>query len=177
MSRSTSALLVVCAWVIPIAPSTGDDRPAQPAVRVELRWVETKPVAGLTEDDGFQSSCDPDSIVYPHRKPALVLTPAEVAEPRLTHHDFSRSGLSSQNYMVTIELTQDARNQLAAACEGDEMRLLTVVVDGKNWGVHRYEKDKTKQFVPDAARAETFVVSVGFFSSKSDAQQLVDALK
>ena len=57
------------------------------------------------------------------------------------------------------------------------MRQLTVVVDGKYWGLHRYEKDKDKPFVPAQARAETFVPDVGFFSSRADAQRLVDAFQ
>jgi hypothetical protein len=146
-------------------------------VRVELKWLEAKPIEGVTEEKGFQSSCDPDSIVYPHKKPALVLTAAEVAEARLTHHDFSKNGLSSENYMVALHLTQAAREKLAASCAGNEMRLLTVVVEGKSWGVHRYEKDKDKPFVPAQARAETFLPEVGFFSSKGEAQSLVDAFQ
>jgi hypothetical protein len=154
----------------------GQEPPAKPKAKVELRWVETKPIAGLTEDTGFQSSCDPKDIVYPHQKPALVLTTAEVSEARLTKHDFSRSGLGVQ-YTVTLPLTKEAREKLAATVEGKEMRLLTVVVDGKYWGVRRYEKDKDKPFVPEQARAESFLPEVGFFSSEAAAQRLVDAFK
>jgi len=154
----------------------GQEPPAKPKAKVEFRWVETKRVEGLTEDKGFQSSCDPKDIVYPHKKPALVLTTAEVREAHLTEHDFSKSGLGV-HYMVTIHLKEAARNKLAATVEGKEMRLLTVVVDGKYWGVYRYEKDRDKQFVPDAARAETFAPGVGFFSSKAEAERLVTALK
>ena len=57
------------------------------------------------------------------------------------------------------------------------MRLLTVVVDGKYWGVRRYEKDKEKMFVPDQAQAETFLPDVGFFSSEAEAQRLVSAFQ
>ena len=166
--------LAVCSAGVPAV--VGQESPARPKAKVELRWVETKRVEGLTEDKGFQSSCDPKDIVYPHKKPALVLTPAEVAEARLTKHDFGGSGLGV-NYMVALHLTKEARDKLAATCEGKEMRLLTVVVDGKYWGVRRYEKDKDKKFVPDQARAETFLPDVGFFSSEAEAQRLVDAFK
>jgi len=57
------------------------------------------------------------------------------------------------------------------------MKLLTVVVDGKYWGVHRYESEKDKPFVPEQSRPETFTLGVGYFSSKAEAQRLVDALK
>ncbi len=32
--------------------------------------------------------------------------------------------------------------------EGNELRLLTVLVDGKHWGLHRYEKDNSKESAP-----------------------------
>ncbi len=143
---------------------------------VELRWLEKAPIEGVTESEGFQSSCDPDSLVYPHLEPALVLTRAEVSSAKLQQHDFSGSGLSADYYMVTVNLTQAARRKLADACEGNEMRTLTVMVDGKPWGVHRYEKDPDKQFVPASARAETFELSVGFFSSRAEAGRLVRSL-
>jgi hypothetical protein len=152
----------------------GEEPPAK--AKVELIWLETRRIEGLTAEKGFQASCDPKGIVYPHKKPALVLTAAEVAEARLARHDFSKSGLSVV-YMVTLHLTKEARNKLAATRASNEMGLLTVAVDGKYWGVLRYEKDKDKQFVPEAARAETFLPDVGFFSSEAEAQRLVDAFK
>jgi hypothetical protein len=101
--------------------------------------------------------------MYPHKKPALVLSRASVTEARLTKHDFSSSGLSNANYMVTLELTKEAREMLLAQCESQEMRLLTVMVDGKPWGLRRYESDPDAAFVPAAARAATFTPDVGFF--------------
>jgi hypothetical protein len=178
MSRRLRILLglAICLSCSPAVMAQAPPRP-RPKARVELKWVEAQRIEGVTEEKGFQSSCDPDSIVYPHKKPALVLTAAEVAEARLTHHDFSKSGLSSENYMVALHLTQEARDKLAAPCEGNEMRLITVVVDGKTWGVHRYEIEKDKPFVPEQARAATFTPSVGFFSSKAEAERLVEAVK
>lgn len=168
------AALLACGFVF-----LGMEPSAKPKVRVELRWVEQKRIDGLTEANGFQSSCDPDSIVYPHAAPALVLTPTEVAEARLKSHDLSGSGLSSENHMVTLHLTKQARDKLAATCDPNDrdMRLLTVVVDGKFWGIHRYEIDPDKPFVPEQARAASFTPSVGFFSSKFEAQRVVDALR
>lgn len=166
--------LVVCLASIPAG--LGQDPPTRAKAKVELRWVETKHTEGLTEEEGFQSSCDPKDIVYPHKQPALVLTTAEVTQARLTEHDFRGSG-SGMQYMVTLHLTKEARDRLAASCEGNQMRLLTVVVDGKYWGVRRYEKDPDKPFVPERARAESFHPEVGFFSSPAAAQRLVDAFK
>ena len=166
--------VAVCAACI--ATASGQ-QPAVPArAKVELRWLETKPIEGLTEAKGFQSSCDPDDIVYPHKKPVLVLTAAEVSEARLTKHDLTRNNLGV-HYTVTLHLTKEAREKLAATVEGKQMRLLTVAVDGKYWGVRRYEKNKDAKFVPEEARAETFLPDVGFFSSEAEAQRLVDAFK
>jgi hypothetical protein len=154
----------------------GQEPPAKSKAKVELRWVEVKRVEGLTEDKGFQTSCDPMDIVYPHKKPALVLTAAEVADARLTKHDLTKHGMGVL-YQVAIDLTKDARANLAATVVGNESRWLTVVVDGECWGYWRYEKDKDKKSIPDQARAETFRLDVGFFSSEGAAQRLVDALR
>jgi hypothetical protein len=170
-----SCLHVALALVASSAGSAvvAQELPGRPKANVELRWVESKRIEGLTEVDGFQCSCDPEDVVYAHKKPALVLTAAEVTEARLTKHDFAQS----VHYMVALHLTKEARDKLAATCEGKEMRFLTVIVDGNPWGVRRYEIDKDAEFVPEQARAETFVPDVGFFSSAAEAQRLVDAFK
>jgi hypothetical protein len=165
--------LFLAFFMFAVTAAIGQDPAGPRRAAVELRWVECERIEGLTENEGFQSSCDPDDIVYPHRKPALVLTGAEVSEARLTSHEFA----GRENYLVALHLTKEARDKLAASCKGNEMRLLTVVVNGKFWGVHRYEKDKTKPFVPTQARAETFLPDVGFFSSKAEAERLVSTFK
>lgn len=188
MRKACRIVLVLAAGLASSSPVMGQDqfqkqlqdllnRPQvnRPQARVELRWVEGKPIPGVTEAEGFQSSCDPDSLVYLHSKPALVLTSAEVASTQHTHHDFSRNGLSSENYMVTLHLSKGARETLLAACDDQKMRLLTVLVDGRRWGVSRYEPDPDKPFVPDQARAKTFTPQVGFFSSRAAAERLAHA--
>ena len=166
--------LVVCS--AGVTDARGQQPPAGPKAKVELRWLETKYVKGVTEEKGFKASCDPDDIVYPHKKPAMVLTTVEVTEARITTLDLSKNGLGVQ-YKVSFHLTKAARTKLAATVEGNKMRLLTVVVDGRNWGVLRYEKDKEKMFVPEQARAETFLPEVGFFSSGAEALRLSDTFK
>lgn len=155
----------------------GEQRDAAAKPKIELRWVETKQIPNVTEAEGFQSSCDPDSIVYPHNKPALVLTSKEVKEVQLRNNDLSKNGLSSQNYTISFILTDEARRALAATCEGTKMRLLTVIVDGHPWGIHRYEIDPDAPFVPARAQAASFVPEIGFLSSKAEAQRIVDAFK
>ncbi len=170
-------LLVLVAYFITIPALFGQDPPEKPKIKVELRWVERTHVEGLTAEKGFVKGYDPSKdTVYPHKKPALVLTKTEVSEARLHTQDYSKSGLGIK-YMVELRLTEKARNDLADSFEGNEMRLLTVLADGKHWGLHRYEKDKSKESVPVQARAETFAPTVGYFSSKSEAQRLVDVFK
>jgi hypothetical protein len=168
----------LAACLIVGATATAQEPPAKGKARVELRWLETKPIEGLTDAKGFQASCDPKDIVYPHQKPAVVLTAAEVAEARLTKHESAPgSGWPAELFTVTLNLTKEAREKLAATTDGNEMKLLTVTVDGKHWCVFRYEKDKNKPFVPADARAETFKPGVGFFSTEAEAKRLVDAVK
>lgn len=152
------------------AGAAGAEPAGKPAPVVELRWVETKRIEGLTAAMGFQSSCDPDDIVYPHMKPALTLTPADVAKT-----DLKEIKIAGTQYMVEFHLTAAARKALAATAQGNAMRLLTVTVDGRHWGVARYEKDAAKPFVPDQSRAEAFVPSVGFMPSKPEAERLAGA--
>lgn len=178
MRWSMLSLLGIVVVSIFVPRVRGEEPAPKPKVKVEIRWVESKRIDGLTEEKGFQCSCDPDSIVYPHKKPALILTGAEVTEVRLTNHDFSKSGLSSENYNVTLHLTKEARDKLAASCPDDSERGLTIFVDGKPWGVHRYAKGKAAtRGVPVQCCAETFLPDVGYFSSKAEAERLVDALK
>src|SRR5436190_22017505 len=57
--------------------------------KVELRWLEDKRIERLTEEKGFQVSDTPDGVAYPHKKPALVLTAAEMDGVQMRKHDFS----------------------------------------------------------------------------------------
>lgn len=180
MSWSVRVVLGLVVCFASGADVVSDEPAAKPKdkAKVELRWVECKRIKDVTEDTGFQATCDPKDIVYPHKKPALVLTATEVSAARLSAHDFSQSfGRPTEYYTVALHLTKDARTKLAATTEGNDTKWLTVVIDGKYWCVFRYEKDKDKPFVPEPARAETFVPSVGMFSTKAEAQRLVDALK
>jgi hypothetical protein len=172
---SAVCFAVSSAWIANVAAEDPFFRSAK--AKVEIRWVEAKKTAGLTEEEGFQTSCDPDSIMYPHKKPALVLTADTVEAASLKNHDLSKNGLSASNYMVSLKLKKEAREKLAASCEGNEMRLLTIMIDNKYWGLYRYEKDPEKPFVPQQARAETFAPDVGFFSSKADADRLIASLE
>lgn len=176
MSKRLWLLFCLVMPFLTVTASQAQQDAPKPKAKIELRWVESKPIEGLTEKEGFQTSCDPDSIMYPHLKPALPITAAEVTEVKVKRHDLTKSG-SGVQHMVAFHLTKDAREKLAATCEGNEMKLLTVMIDGKPWGLHRYEKDKDKPFVPASCRAESFLPEVGFFSSSYEAQRVAQGAK
>lgn len=169
--RVALGLAVCSAWALPLS---GEEPAAKKKAKVELRWVESQRIEGITEDKGFPASCAADDLVYAHKKPALVLTSAEVSETRLSRLDFGGAGVQ---FLVTLHLTKAAREKLAAAAPGKETRMLTVVVDGHPWGVRRYETDKDKPAVPEQVRAETFLPDVGFFPSEADARRLMEAFE
>ncbi len=75
----TRLILGLVAGVVGVSSAVAQpaDKPPAKAV-VEFRWLEHSPDKALTEDKGIQTTCGPE-LMYPHKKPALVLTPAEVA--------------------------------------------------------------------------------------------------
>ena len=173
MSRLTLSILGVAIVFACASTGVGQDAYLGSKARVELCWVETTPIEGVTREEGFQTSCDPRDMAYPHKEAALVLTSTNVTEAILTSHSIART----QRHMVTLHLAKEARDQLAATVSGKQTKLLTVIVDGKCWGIRRYELDEEKQFVPEQARAKMFSPDVGFFSSEAEARRLVNTFK
>ena len=100
-------------------------------------------------------------LAYPHQKP--VLTNADIARVSLELVDLSSSGLAKNNYMLTFHLTDEAKKKLAGACGDEPERMLTILVDGKSWGMRVYRKADAAKFFPQA----------GFLSSKSEAERIV----
>jgi hypothetical protein len=144
----------------------------QPKSKVELRWVESFRVEGLTADRGVG---DPDSPVYPHKTPALVLTRKDVAEARLNQHEWMMNDVVVPHYSVTLILTKEARDRLAASCPGKSARV-TVAVDGRYWGWHHYTTDNDAK-VSELCKAKNFNPYIGLMSSKAEAEHVVDAFK
>jgi len=177
---ATIALLIACS-VHHLCSTTGlaQEVLAQEAdkPKIEFRWLEREKFEGITEEKGYEYS-EGGAIGYLHKEPALVVTAAEVEDVQLTNNDLSRNGLSAENYNITIHLTKKARKKLAKNVwgEGKEMRLLTFLIDGKEWGLMRYEIDENKRGVPPQCRAKNFTPSIGFFNKRAKAQRVVDAL-
>lgn len=140
---------------------------------VELYWVESTPVDGLTEIEGFQSSCDPDDLVYPHKKPAIVL---DGDSARVDINELEIGG--TKYFMVTLVPNRQARAKLAASLEGkgDQMRLLTANVNGQFRSVQRYEIDRRKNFVPESAKANSFTFNLGMFLKMEEVRKVEEAL-
>ncbi len=173
--RFVLGLLVCSICVLPLA---AQEPPKKPKAHVELRWVEAKRIEGLTEDKGYQASCDPKDLVYPHKKPAVVLTAATVAKVQLIKEQTPWSKPTDEIYSVKIHLTKEGRDKLVAAYEGQQMRLLVIVMDGKKCpGIQRCEKDRRKPFISDDVWVENIVPSAGHFSSKAEVERLVDGVK
>lgn len=177
MLRHVAIALVMVACSIDAPAVVGQEPPAKPKAKIELRWVELKQIDGVTEGPGIQLSDGPKSLVYPHKKAALILTAAEVTEVTLKNYDLSGGGLLlAENHDVTFHLTKQARDKLAAACGDRESRLLTVFVDGGCWETLQWYHKGPVRGASDGDRAETFRPVVGFFP-KAGAERLVDSVK
>jgi len=98
-------------------------------------------VEGLTEKQGIQASCAPGNIVYPHKKPALILARKDVGKVRIQQFDWEINGAVTTNYSVTLVLTPEARDQLAAACPG-KVALIAVSMDGHYSTISHYILDQ-----------------------------------
>ena len=178
LERTMLRQLIVFSLLTMAVPLCGQEKKAQPMVkRIELIFMETKKVEGVTRNEGFQSG-DGGSIAYLHKKPALHLTPAHIKSVELSNIDLSRNGLNANNYSIKIQLTDKAKKELAAQVKGKKMKLLTLLIDGKRWGgMWRYEVDETKKGVPPQCRASSFSPTIGYFSSRAYAESIADALR
>jgi hypothetical protein len=145
------------------ATAFGEDPKAPPKAKVEFRWLSDKPVKGLTEEKGFQTSCYPD-LSYPYAKP--VLTNADVAGAVLKTHDFTKNGLGVQ-HSVDFQLKDAALKTLVAEAGDRPSMHLAIFVDGKYWGTGHFQKAEAAKFTPFA----------GFIPSKAEAERIVEACK
>jgi hypothetical protein len=102
--------LALCSSIVSMAP--GQEPPDTKKTKVEFRWLEDKPIKGVTEDNGFRVTCG-NELWYPYLKPILVNK--DVAEARLTVND-ARNGASIENYEVKFLLTKEAKKALADSC-------------------------------------------------------------
>lgn len=123
----------------------------QPEFKVEVRIIESAAIDGLT-------SQDPSSLSHLRIKPALVITPSEVASVRErtlqgpTIAD-AKTGKSKhyRRLAIDIQLTDEAKLKLKAAVEKTSSRKLTTVLNDKHLG------DWTKYVTDDSQDHSTLV--------------------
>ena len=157
--------LGMAVYLLSVSAIMGHEPPAKAKPKIELRWIEGGHIEGLTESKGgFPGSESRGDVVYPHKKPALVLTPAEIEEVSI--RSLSLSSTSKDQFGVTIQLTKKARKTLAKSVKGKKTRWITVAVDGYCWGYSRYEPS-------DAMK---YKASMGYTPSLGYVQRIVDAL-
>ena len=162
----TTRAAVWAAVAVAVVPAVGGGQPPAPAkAKIEFRWMEPRPVAGITEEAGIQTSCGP-GLWYPHKTP--VLTNADIAAATLTATDFNTAAGKTELFTVTFHPTEAARRKVAAAFGDAKQRDLAVYIDGRYWGTRVLGK---------ATLAEPFTMWAGFTSSRADAERWVAACK
>jgi hypothetical protein len=65
MRESMTWIIGLAGCLSGVVTLVGEEPPDGGKATVELRWVETQPIEGLTEAEGFQSSCDPATSSIP----------------------------------------------------------------------------------------------------------------
>ena len=145
-------------------------------MKIELRWVESEHIEGLTDRRmRYQLSENAGDFGYPHKKPALVLTPDVVTKVSIPTLRIA----SRDQYAVSIQITKKARKALAKTFKGKETRWITVMVDGKCWGGSRYEPANEKSGYGESSGvwATNYNPWLGYTASKDYVDRVVDALK
>ncbi len=164
-----------------VAPSglAVDEKP-QPEFKIEVRIVEFEAIEGVTKQD-------PDSKYHLHIKPALVVTPADVAsvqKRRMRGPTIGSRETGFKHYpslVVNIQLTREAKLRLKAAVlkarpatttpTGNP--LITTVFNGKHDG------SWTKYVLDDPTSLvywSNFGPSIGCTRDKEKADKLIKYL-
>jgi hypothetical protein len=87
------ALLAACVALGLSHARAQDPKPKEkenPRAKVEIKWLAAKPVKGVTQEKGIQTTCGPE-LLYPHLEP--VLTNADLASATFKEHDLTKNGL------------------------------------------------------------------------------------
>lgn len=163
-SSAKIGLLFAIPWIGMFA-ATAEEPAAKPQSQVEFRWLEDKPIAGVTDEKGISIS-ETGELSYPHKKP--ILTKEDITEVRVTKTTFNQSTGLRDQYTLSFHLTKSARKKLADTCGESGDKMLTAVIDGKHLGTPYYLKSRDEaNFVPYA----------GFFSSKEQVERIVASFK
>ena len=157
INRIVTALVVVATLV---ASASGEVPPAMPGIKIEFRWAEFKPVAGLTEDKGVPFGEEGTSLTFFHKQAAL--TNADIAEARVEKGFlWEINGQKIELHCVKLYLTKEGQQKLAKSGKPGTKQLLALLVDGRN----------TSTFYVDVADLTNFAQGVGYYELK-DAEGL-----
>lgn len=172
MATTLRMLAVFAGCGAPIAFAAEPNEPPKP--KVEIRWVERYPVKELTLDRSAHNGSDTRNDYYPHIKPAMILGREDVSAARMQKVDWEVGGKVVHHYVVTLELTKEARVRLAKSCPGKTARI-TVAVDGHYWGWDHYATDDAAD-VADRWKAKNYSPCMGLMP-RADAERIVNAFK
>ena len=157
INRIVTALVVVATLV---ASASGEVPPAKPGIKIEFRWAEFKPVAGLTEDKGVPFGEEGTSLTFFHKQAALTNT--DIAEARVEKGFlWEINGQKIELHCVKLYLTKVGKQKLAKSGKPGTKQLLALLVDGRN----------TSTFYVDVADLTNFAHGVGYYELK-DAEGL-----
>ena len=171
---SALRLLAIFAGVACVATIGFAAEPKEPPKpKVEIRWVESVRVEGLTVDRIVGDSGD-SAGYYPHAKPAMILTAKDIVEARLEKFDWLMGGVVVHHYSVTLVLTKDARERLAKSCPGKSARI-TVSVDGIFTGWSHYTTDNDAK-VSETSKAKNYNPSLRNMD-RASAESIIKAFK
>jgi hypothetical protein len=156
--------LAACSFVVPGV--LGEEPAVRPKVKIEFRWLEAKPISGVTEVKGIHTS-ERDELSYPHMKP--ILTNEDVVEVGVSKIEFNKStGLGSELFTLHFHLTKKAHEKLAANCGETGDKMLAAFIDGTYRGAPYYLRSRDES---------SFVPYAGGLTLKADVERIVEAFK
>jgi|GEM_PF-6529489 len=156
------ALLAVCV-ALSLSQTGAQEPKAKERAKVEIKWLAAKPVKGVTQEKGIQTTCGPE-LLYPHLEP--VLTNADLASATFKEHDLTKNGLGLM-YSVEYTLKADSRKKVVAGLGDAKVGQLAIFVDGRYWGTG----------IVRAGQVDTYKPYAGMMTNLADADRAADALK
>src|SRR5262245_26079158 len=140
MTRFIRSIVALPLCLTCIALAVAQKPNDRPKVKVEFRWAEESPTAGLTENKGVDLSCS-EKKAYLHIKP--ILTNPDIATARSRRG----SGVFDDKFLIEVNLTREAAKKMAKSSAENLNKPLVILVDGKIVAA-MVVKAKLSDFVP-----------------------------
>ena len=141
-------LALVVAPGLSLAEEKKEAPPKEAGPKIEFRWLEDKPIPGLTEEKGIHIS-ETEELSYAHLKP--ILTNADIVGVKVSSVKFGGTNDPNEHFMLTFDLTAAARKRLAETCGDSGSKMLVARVDGRQSGAPFYLKSRDgEKFTPFA---------------------------